>query len=454
MLFNQIRAELFPHPHIESMVNLTQKLVANMHALGIENIKPQTKKHIRRKLETEFEDSIEIISDDKGKLLVIPDNLTRSMPVKHNMSLLNELTSKTSDNHDDEILKQCAVKIRTDIKNSKVEQPWPPLPEKLDNEYVALPKSLTDFLKIILTGDMGVSPPSARVERLIQSFSQDCVYTITTGVQKPAKHMHILLPWTVKTLTGNVELIKILNRLGHGISYSQLEEIDTALCLQKLGDSDESDVVLPTNVLPGIPTTLAYDNIDRIEETLSGAETSHRVNGILVQPLAPTVEPPPKDQTAVKTRKRSINPPPLQLPLYNAGVRVGPPVLELVEINYEEAIRNAQMKNQLWSLVRQTDVKNQKVCSWTGFNILMHNNECVAQDMIGYLPTINAPATEMCTVYEILNQVLKILKKAGFEWDNMCLWPGSVCQSCWDNLEGCRKVSSNHSTYGSISHNS
>ena len=62
-------------------------------------------------------------------------------------------------------------------------------------------------------------------------------------------------------------------------------------------------------------------------------------------------------------------------------------------------------------MVRQTDVKNQKVCSWTGFNILTRNNECVAQDMIGYLPTINAPATEMCTVYEILNQVLKILKK-------------------------------------------
>ena len=246
---------------------------------------------------------------------------------------------------------------------------------------IALTKSLTDFLKILLTGDMGESPPSARVERLIQSFSQDCVYAITAGVQKPGKH--ILLPWTVKTLTGNVELIKILNWLGHGISYSQLEEIDTALCLQKLGDSDESDVVLPTNVLLGIPTTLAYDNIGRIEETLSGAGTSHRVNGIVIQPLAPTVKPPPKDQTAVKTRKRSIDPPPLQLPLYNAGVHVGPPVLELVEINSEEAIRNAQMKNQLWSLVRQTDVKNQKVCSWTGFNILTHNNECVAQDMMG-----------------------------------------------------------------------
>ena len=83
-------------------------------------------------------------------------------------------------------------------------------------------------------------------------------------------------------MTGNVELIKVLNRFGHGISYSQLEEIDTALCLQKLANGDESGVAIPSNMIPGIPTNLAYDNIDRIEETLSGAGTSHRVNGIIV----------------------------------------------------------------------------------------------------------------------------------------------------------------------------
>ena len=31
MLFNYIRTELFTHPHIEPMVNLSQKLVANMN---------------------------------------------------------------------------------------------------------------------------------------------------------------------------------------------------------------------------------------------------------------------------------------------------------------------------------------------------------------------------------------------------------------------------------------
>ena len=88
-----------------------------------------------------------------------------------------------------------------------------------------------------------------------------------------------------QSTSGNVELIQILNRPGHGISYSQLEEVDTALCLQKLAMTPEDGVPLPSNIYPGTNTVLAFDNIDRLEGTLSVGGTSHRVNGIAVQPV-------------------------------------------------------------------------------------------------------------------------------------------------------------------------
>ena len=44
-----------------------------------------------------------------------------------------------------------------------------------------------------------------------------------------------------------------------------------------------NEVPLPENIRPFVGTTLAWDNIDRLEETLSGGGTSHRVNGIAVQ---------------------------------------------------------------------------------------------------------------------------------------------------------------------------
>ena len=137
------------------------------------------------------------------------------------------------------------------------------------------------FFLGLLTGDPENKNPSQRVKIVIESLSQDIVYAVTCGQQKPPKHF--LLPYAVKTLTGNVELIQTLNRLGHGVSYSQLEENDTALCLQKLAATTNQQVVLPADIKPYVFTNLAWDNIDRLEETLTGTGTSHRVNGITVQ---------------------------------------------------------------------------------------------------------------------------------------------------------------------------
>ena len=98
---------------------------------------------------------------------------------------------------------------------------------------------------------------------------------------------HILLPWAYWKY---VEVIKLLNRLGHGVSYSKLEEIETAFCLKKIESEEEMAVILPSNIYPGVPTTLAFDNIDRLEETLSEGGTSHCVNGRVIQPKSHTVQ--------------------------------------------------------------------------------------------------------------------------------------------------------------------
>ena len=44
----------------------------------------------------------------------------------------------------------------------------------------------------------------------------------------------------------------------------------------------ENTVPFPDNIKPHISTSLAWDNIDRLEETLSGVGTLHRVNGIAI----------------------------------------------------------------------------------------------------------------------------------------------------------------------------
>ena len=93
------------------------------------------------------------------------------------------------------------------------------------------------------------------MSNLIQSFGQDLIYAVTYGQHKPPKH--VLLPYAVKTLSGNTEVIRILNKYGHGMSYTQLEENDTALCLQKLASGLDEKVSLRASIKPHVFTNLA-----------------------------------------------------------------------------------------------------------------------------------------------------------------------------------------------------
>ena len=161
------------------------------------------------------------------------------------------------------MLTKGAMQLRNDIKQQDISQVGPP---DMENSVSVIPESVTLFLHTLLTRD--------GVRWLTNSFGSDLVYAVTCGKTKP--------PFAVKSLTGNTELIQILNRLGHSLSYSQIEEVNKAQCLQKLERSVD-DVPLPGDIYPFVFITLAWDNIDRLEETVSGEGTSHRVNGIAVQ---------------------------------------------------------------------------------------------------------------------------------------------------------------------------
>lgn len=407
-LFHYIRMELFNTTKVLMMTDLTSRLVASIKSFGIDDVRDSTKKHLRRKLEKEFGESLHIIPDQKGKLLLYPDNLTVQDLVRENQTLRRELLHAQCRGDGRELLIKAANQIRGDIKTMAKDttQTWPPEVESNPSEII--PESLLRFLCTLLTGFDEREDATSRVQRLVDSFGQDIVYAVTCGKTKPPKH--VVLPFSVKSLTGNVELIGILNRLGHSVSYSQMEEIDTALCLQKLSGTNPA---LPSNISHGVFTTLAWDNIDRLEETLSGEGTSHRVNGIAVQ-AKPTDPVPAQPLPAVtRTKKRSIDEPLLMLPTYNAGQRAAPPPSKTADADGAVETQLARQKNLVWILSRLKQQEDQSVSSWTGFNIMTRDEVTVTPDNVGYLKTINAPATQMSTCNEVLKESLSIKESLG-----------------------------------------
>ena len=103
---------------------------------------------------------------------------------------------------------------------------------------VNLPPELDAFLCTLLNGSTEITTEySHRVRRLVNSFGQD-IYGVTGGRQKYPKRM--LLPYAVKTLTNDVELIWMLTDVGmrSRLRFLKLKKLNAALCLQKLASVD------------------------------------------------------------------------------------------------------------------------------------------------------------------------------------------------------------------------
>ena len=226
-LINFINEELIPNPELVTLKDLAEVVTKHMTENGINQLHMSTKKNLKRRIESEFGSRLKIISEDYNKPLIAPFTLTYEQLAKQYINLKEKFELYKSEDCS-QIISKAAIILHNHIKEIKQIRLWPPCPDELDEQYVDIPKQLTNFLTILLTGknshELKLTP---KIDKLIWSFSQDLICGVTSGRVQTSKH--ILIPWAIKTLTGNVELIKILNRLGHGISYSKLEEIDKAL---------------------------------------------------------------------------------------------------------------------------------------------------------------------------------------------------------------------------------
>jgi len=123
-------------------------------------------------------------------------------------------------------------KLTLSEANSSV--PWPPTGSFINEQSVTIPDLLYNLIAWVLTEDQSDRPISnLKVEmseatnRRVVSFAQDIICAAIRGKVKTPKHIGLAV--LVKSLTGSAELVKILNRFGHSISYDLLEEAETAI---------------------------------------------------------------------------------------------------------------------------------------------------------------------------------------------------------------------------------
>ncbi|CAC5405828.1 unnamed protein product [Mytilus coruscus] len=112
------------------------------------------------------------------------------------------------------------------------------------------------------------------------SLAQDLIYSVSKGYTKTPKHVALAI--YLKTQTGSSEIVKIINKFGHSVSYDQVEEIETSIAEQMIMNT-EDDIFIPSIIRKGVFLCFCWDNNDLCEETLSGQGTTHCTNGIVIQ---------------------------------------------------------------------------------------------------------------------------------------------------------------------------
>ena len=106
---------------------------------------------------------------------------------------------------------------------------------------------------------------------------------------------------------------------------------------------------------------------------------------------------------------RSFKPQQVNIGEYKHGKRFGPEKKPAPEESFASDILFADQRflYTMWVILRSHDT-DYKIPSWTGFFINLSDNIPIRASNIGYLDCLDAPSTEMSTVYYMMERSLRI----------------------------------------------
>ena len=148
-------------------------------------------------------------------------------------------------------IRKVAFKLRQEIMNaSSIKLPEHLKVENIFKGQVEVPDLVENFFKYLIGGTESRKWVLESRKRRKKSIGQDVVFSATSGIKKPSKYLQLGL--AIKSLTGSRKAVEILNRMGHCINYSIVEELETELTFEANKNSKETPFAMKTP--PGFNT--------------------------------------------------------------------------------------------------------------------------------------------------------------------------------------------------------
>ncbi|KAK7467983.1 hypothetical protein BaRGS_00036789 [Batillaria attramentaria] len=320
----------------------------------------------------------------------------------------------TEDSHELRNVFMASLAVRNAVKQAPPFKPstWPPPAEEMTEERIVslVPPVLFNMLAWIcgLSSEPQVDQvdvePEAR--RRILSIAQDILFLANPCCTPPKHFMLSIISMAVRHITGSKRVIDILNGLGHSASHSTVQRLETDMAEFQLLQP------VPATLRQNTFTTLVWDNIDFVEETTNGMNTTHCVNGIAIQTQTEERERNNGNTvpvTITRKRRRSLQVTPEAIPIFTKQRRIDPdlPQASGTDAEYRE-LENDKLEDGAFFLLKTKLNEGEPVqLTWAGYHTVLQQH-VPPLSTITYLPVIDASATEWSTVNEILKRSVQI----------------------------------------------
>ena len=276
----------------------------------------------------------------------------------------------------------------------------------------------------MMANEISVTECNSKVdEQRVIMLAEDIVYCASHSRAKMPKYVRLAM--SLHHLTRSKEVIMILNRMGHCVSYDDVEIMDTSLAKELLAKAElYGGVVMPTNITSGSFVQAAADNNDINEETIDGKATTHSTTLVLYQKGQFGPLPQTRLLADYSCRIKSLQAKDVSQKIQDfSAYSKKPPVtsfLHTVRQNWfrcDDYLTSQTCKMDLaWNLVRMCPSKlfdaefvplcsgEQQMPSWSGFNAIIHNNLPI-RTTVGYCPMIHGSSTESTAIYTVMKKV-------------------------------------------------
>lgn len=289
-----------------------------------------------------------------------------------------------------------------------------------DEAIPCIPDSLYMLLRLIFGGqemlEVGCSGNNEDLTRSrVLSVAQDLVYCVSGGRKWTPKH--IGLANTIHQATRSKDLVQLLNKAGHCLSYEQVLQVDTSLAESTLKSMDQATgAIIPPNIEVNKFIHYTTDNIDILDETLDGKNTFHATQmamwqrGQKADAELQMLEPSTRHTLIVPDVLEKLYPININNatsePLFTVRVDKG-----WFTKGDSDCVKQARATDMAFHLRRQD---SDKKLSWTVFNQSVSSEES-EQTAVGYLPIILAPAHEIDTLNTVVKRCMAISSHFGQE---------------------------------------